>query len=462
MKAHSIRIRLTGWYALSLTVILGFFALGCSMALKSSIDHAVDEEIWAQMDSVANFLSGEAPGLPPDQIKDELGELSSAGGFLRVLDAEGRVVYQSEPFARLRVRELADVPAGGVTFSEGPYRIGSRRVMSGNSLYSVTVAHSLREFRKSVERFQLILVGLSVLALVAAGAGGVWLSRRALAPVDAINEAAQNVTFTNLSARLKVPNTNDELQRLTETLNTMLDRIERPVRQMHQFTADASHELRAPLTLIRTAAEFSLRRERSHPELIDSLSKILREAERTSSLVDNLLLLSRADSGIDDLTLAPLDLAEPVRDAIQEGKPLAKGRRLDFECSVLPSPLIVCGHHDLLRRAVFILIDNAVKYTPEGGTIRVLLSRSNSSASLTVQDNGIGIRADQLSHVFDRFWRADPVRSRSQGGVGLGLAIAQTIVARHNGTLAVTSEPGKGSAFSIVLPVSDHDPVHSG
>ena len=117
------------------------------------------------------------------------------------------------------------------------------------------------------------------------------------------------------------------------------------------------------------------------------------------------------------------------------------------------SPLIVCGHHDLLRRAVFILIDNAVKYTPEGGTIRVLLSRSNSSASLTVQDNGIGIRADQLSHVFDRFWRADPVRSRSQGGVGLGLAIAQTIVARHNGTLAVTSEPGKGSAFSIVLPV---------
>jgi heavy metal sensor kinase len=454
LKAHSIRLRLTAWYFLSLAAILAFFAFGCQFALRTSINHAVDEEIRAQMDAVARFLSGEAPTLASDQIKDELNEMSNTGGFLRVEDETGHIVYQSEFFTRQEMSLKPDRSSSPITFSKGPFRIGARRVSSGSENYSITVVHSLREFGKSIERFQTILIVLSALALAAACAGGVWLSRRALAPVDAITEAAQHVTFTNLSARLKVPDTDDELQRLTETLNTMLDRIERPVRQMHQFTADASHELRAPLTLIRTAAEFSLRRERSHQELIDSLCTILREAERTSSLIDDLLLLSRADSGTDHLTLAPLDLREPVHDAVQECKPLAQDKCLNLESCAPEIPILVAGHRDLLRRAVFILIDNALKYTPEGGTIRVVLSKENSAATLTVEDTGIGITADQLPHVFDRFWRADQVRSRSQGGVGLGLAIAQTTVLRHNGTIQVTSNKN-GSTFSIVLPLSN-------
>jgi heavy metal sensor kinase len=454
LKAHSIRVRLTVWYFFSLAGILAFFAFGCQFALRTSINHAVDEEIRAQMDAIARFLSGEAHTLAPDQIKDELDEMSNTGGFLRVSDDKGRILYQSEFFTHREMPVMADQPSGPMTFSKGPYRIGSRRVSSGTGSYSITVVHSLREFRRSIERFQTILIVLSAIALAAACAGGAWLSRRALAPVDAISQAAQNVTFTNLSARLDVPETNDELQRLTETLNTMLDRIERPGRQMHQFTADASHELRAPLTLIRTAAEFSLRRERSHQELIDSLSTILRESERTSSLVDNLLLLSRADSGIDHLTLAPLDLREPVRDVMEECKPLARDKHLNLESFIPDTPILVAGHHDLLRRAVFILVDNAVKYTPGGGKVCVTLSHANSAATLTVEDTGIGITADQLPHVFDRFWRADQVRSRNQGGVGLGLAIAQTIVARHNGNIEVTSNE-KGSTFSIVLPLSN-------
>jgi heavy metal sensor kinase len=453
LKAHSIRVRLTAWYFLSLAAILAFFAFGSQFALRTSIDHTVDDEIRAQMDAIARFLSGEAHTLAPDQIKDELDEMSNTGGFLRVSDEEGHIIYQSEFFTHHEMPVMAHQPSRPVTYSKGPYRIGSRRVSSGTGNYSITIVHSLREFRRSIERFQTILIVLSAIALAAACAGGVWLSRRALAPVDAISQAAKNVTFLNLSARLNVPDTNDELQRLTETLNRMLDRIERPVRQMHQFTADASHELRAPLTLIRTAAEFSLRRERSHQELIDSLSTILRESERTSSLVDNLLLLSRADSGIDHLTLAALDLREPVRDAVEECKPLARGKHLHLESVIPDAPIVVSGHHDLLRRAVFILVDNAVKYTPEGGTIRVTLSHGQPVATLTVEDTGIGITADQLPHVFDRFWRADQVRSRSQGGVGLGLAIAQTIVARHNGTIEVTSNE-KGSTFSMVLPLS--------
>jgi heavy metal sensor kinase len=445
---------LTAWYFLSLAAILVFFALGCQFALRRSINHAVDEEIRAQMNAIAKFLSGEAPTLSPDQIKDELDEMSSGGGFLRVENEKGSIVYQSEFFSHHQMPVHGHQPSGGMTFSEGPYRIGLRRVSSGSGNYSVTLVHSLREFRRSLERFQTILILLSAIALAAACGGGVWLSRRALAPVNAIIQAAQNVTFTNLSARLQVPDTGDELQRLTETLNTMLDRIERPVMQMHQFTADASHELRAPLTLIRTAAEFSLRRERSHQELIDSLSTILRESERTSSLIDNLLLLSRADSGIDHLTLAPVDLREPLREAIKECAPLAREKHLDLESSVPGEPVLVSGHHDLLRRAVFILVDNAVKYTPEGRTIRVALFRTDSAATVAVKDTGIGLTADQLPHVFDRFWRADQVRSRSEGGVGLGLAIAQTIVARHNGTIEVTSHQN-GSIFSIVLPVAD-------
>ncbi len=392
-----------------------------------------------------------------DDMSDELRELSSGGTLLRVLDQQGHTLYQPGFFLQYKVPVLA---AGSqqtqyTTFRtrQDVYRMASRWIVAPDRRFLVTAAHSMREFEKSLRQFQFVLVLLSLLALALACAGGFFISRRALRPVDAITEAARTLSFNNLSTRLVVPRTNDELQRLSETLNAMLNRIEQPIRQMHQFTADASHELRTPLTLMRTAAEFSLRRERPREELVDALSQILNEVMRTSTLVDSLLLLSRTDSGIDDPTFTTVNLCDAMQQAVEQAMPFARDQNLTLEFHIPPAPLLVIGNHDLLRRAIYILLDNSIHYTPEGGLISATLSYAGEKAQLAVQDTGIGIGADQISHVFDRFWRADKVRSRNRGGAGLGLSIAQTIVNRHKGSIELTSQPGEGSRFSIVLPL---------
>ena len=310
----------------------------------------------------------------------------------------------------------------------------------------------MHEFNRSIEHFESVLLISMPVALFLATLGGYMFSRRALDPVNRIILDAQSIDLHNLSARLAVPCTGDELQRLSETINQMLGRIERSVQQIHQFTADASHELRAPLTLMRTAAEFSLRRERTREELADALSKILRESERMSRLVNSLLLLARTDAGVDYVHLEPLNLAGPVQEAAEQARVLAEAREIDYEIWLPAEQVRVSGDPDALRRVVFILIDNAIKYTPLGGAVSIKLSQQNGLAAVAVEDTGIGLAEADVTRVFDRFWRADKVRSRSEGGVGLGLSIAETIMRLHRGTIELSSKPGRGSVFTVILP----------
>jgi heavy metal sensor kinase len=301
--------------------------------------------------------------------------------------------------------------------------------------------------------FGWILLGGVPLLLFLASAGGYWMSRRALAPVDRITNTARSITAQNLSKRLDVSPTGDELQRLSETLNTMLERLDTAFSRITRFTADASHELRTPVSLMRTTAELALRRDRRPEEYREALGQVLTELERTSTLIEDLLVLARADSGGDSVALEQVDLAASVAQACEQGSLMAAAKQLQFEVRLPKDPLYVVGDLSALRRLFLILIDNAVKYTPEGGQVRVGLDRIDQTAIAEVADTGIGIADEDLPHIFDRFYRADKARSRAVGGAGLGLSIAQWITNAHHGRIEVESAQGRGTRFRAAIPV---------
>jgi signal transduction histidine kinase len=233
----------------------------------------------------------------------------------------------------------------------------------------------------------------------------------------------------------------------------MLDRLESAFRKIAQFTADASHELRTPMALIRTTAELALRKTRPSAEYEHALQQILTESERTTELIDKLLTLARADAGQAGAKLAPLDLKSALAETVEAGQKLAEasGLKLEIETPDLACPIL--GDLNMLRRLVMLLLDNAVKYTPPPGTIRVSLERHGSFAILAVRDTGMGIAAEDLPHIFERFYRADKARGRV-GGAGLGLAIAKWIVGQHRGEIRVESVPGQGSTFRVYVPLA--------
>ncbi len=227
------------------------------------------------------------------------------------------------------------------------------------------------------------------------------------------------------------------------------------VRRISQFTADASHELRAPVALIRATAEVTLQNERTNAEYKQAVQEILDESERTSQVVESLMLLSRADSGNETLELSASDMCAIVRSAAEQGEKLARAHRLTFSVNVPERPIGVNADADALRRALLILLDNAVKYTAPAGSVQVRLETVGNTAVTKVVDTGIGIAADDLPHVFDRFWRADKARSREQGGAGLGLSIAKWIVDMHGGSIHAISELGKGSTLAVKIPTTE-------
>jgi signal transduction histidine kinase len=233
----------------------------------------------------------------------------------------------------------------------------------------------------------------------------------------------------------------------------MLGRIESAFQRITQFTADASHELRTPVSLIRTEAELALRRSRTDAEYKESLRQILQEAERTSRLIEQLLQLARSDSGLESLTLQTVDLPEILRAVTASWQPVAASRDIRFAAEISDLGISVMGDHALLRRLADILLDNAFKYTPAPGYVRLVLEVRDETAVITVKDSGVGIAEEDQEKIFKRFYRVDKARSREQGGVGLGLAIAEWIVLQHRGTISVESRLGSGATFCVKLPL---------
>jgi heavy metal sensor kinase len=299
------------------------------------------------------------------------------------------------------------------------------------------------------------------LFLLFACAAGWFLAERILAPVAAMSDRARTISEKNLDARLPVANERDELGELALVFNALLDRLERAFGQleraygqMREFIADASHELRTPVAAMRGEVQVALKRPRTGEEYRESLGVINEEAVHMSRIVDDLFTLARADAGERPLERRPLYLGEVVAEAVRIARPIAEARGVDLAVEPPPDDVEVQGDEALLRRAVLNLVDNAVKYTEAGGSVRLSVSREGDRARVDVTDTGIGIAPAERERIFERFFRVDRARVRSEGGAGLGLSIVRWAVEEHGGEVAVRSEPGRGSTFSILLPLS--------
>jgi heavy metal sensor kinase len=315
----------------------------------------------------------------------------------------------------------------------------------------LVVSESLDDVDRSVHRLLALLLVAGPVVLVAAAAGGWWLAREALRPVRRMTEEAAGIGVDRLDERVAVPRTGDEIERLGATLNAMLERLERGVAEQRRFVADAAHELRTPLAVMRSEIEVSLRSDDLPPAAAAVLESTGEEVGRMAAIVENLLTLARIDEGRLELLRGPVDLADVARGVARRFQATARSKGIGLLVS--GEGASVLGDRERLHQAVANLVDNAVKYTGAGGRVRVTGWRRDGEAGLTVSDTGPGIPAEVLPRIFDRFVRADPARTRRDGS-GLGLAICKEIIEAHGGRVWAESEPGRGSSFSIALRAS--------
>jgi two-component system, OmpR family, heavy metal sensor histidine kinase CusS len=455
VNVRSLRFRLALWYFCSVTAIFVLAATGYWFAIRSGLNTARDEGLRYRLIGLRAYLEGNGDHDP--QLESRLRDIYHFGELYEVFDDNGAVIAQSYRLSLHKVPPQPPLDLGSeIRFdssgpSDFPFRIAWQKVPIAGRTYILAAADPQAKYEGVLTKFRSVLLLSTAVILLVATLCGVWLGRRALAPVARITEDARAITESNLSARLAVPDSRDELQQLSETLNEMLERIEQSFKRTKQFTADASHELRAPLTLIYTAAQYALRRPRTRDELVDSLNKIQAESRRTSALIDELLLLARGDAGQEATEFEHIDARALVRDAADQAREMGgtKGIHVTLELDLEELP--VRGSEVKLRRLLLILVDNAIKYTAPGGTVTLGANADDSTVTLSVADTGVGISAVDLPHIFERFWRADKVRSREVNGAGLGLPIARQISEQHGARLDVRSEPGRGSVFTVSM-----------
>lgn len=461
MRKLSIGSRLTLWYLAIFAVAQILFGVGMWFALRQQLYSVADGTLKAQVEDLTNFLkSQKKKNMTVTKLREEASEeydLAHSGDFLQIYDGDGNWIFRAPlleknlpPFdtPHHKHRKFENIQLAGK-----PFRFVTQRIEINGRLYFVQTGVPADQIIATLSLFRRYLVMLAPGLLLAAAFGGYWLSRKALSPVDALTRTARSIGGHNLGERLKKLTTGDELQRLSDTLNEMLARIESVFLRVTQFTADASHELRTPISLIRTEAEIALRKSRGDAEYREALRHILLEAERTSTLVEELLSLARADSGRESLHLRVIDLGAATAEIANEWRPLVEARNLQFTQELEDCELPVFADQRALQRLLAILLDNSVKYTPSPGIIELGLKALDGKAVLTVRDSGVGIAEPDQTKIFERFYRVDKARSRAFGGAGIGLAIAEWIVQQHHGSIAVQSSLGEGSTFLIAFPL---------
>ena len=453
--ALSIRNRLTAWYSGTLLVILLVFSFILYVTVRAALQSSIDSDLQSRLVGVKGFMANEVPRFPKARLWHEFEEsvqMQPGGEMMQVSDASGYWIFQSESIRGLRLAPPSSrqFPALTTQTLRGvPVRILTTAFEVKSEIYYIQLATTLQHPYETINAFFRIVLWLLPALLLGAAAGGYWLSTRALAPVDRIIEGSRQISFTNLRGRLVVPQTGDELQRLSETLNQMIQRLETAFLSVVQFTADASHELRTPVAFIRTTAEVALLQPRDTQSYRAAMADIHEEAERMTHLIDELLILARADAGASALKLAPVDVREPLSHVLSKTLPLANGKRVSLMAELPEQEATILGDATSLRRLFLILIDNAVKYTPDGGTVVVRVSVDDHRICVAVRDSGIGIAENELAKIFDRFYRSDKARQRDSGGSGLGLSIGRWIAEAHRAEIRVQSKLNVGSEFCV-------------
>ncbi len=430
----AIRIRLTLIFSALLFLALALSGSAVVTILRSRLNIRLDESLDRRLQGVENFLIRETTAATANKIPVELAEYASTqpeGHLIEVTDRHGRVILASDrtPYAsRSRTRSFA---------------------IYGETYWTKASA-STESVEESVQEIRFLLLWSSPLLLSLIGLSGYWLSSRSLRPVDEMTQAARTISAKDLSARLAVPESRDEISRLAEAWNEMLARLEESFVRIQRFTADAAHELRTPLAALKTTAELSLRRSRKSDEYREALQQVVQISDRIQALAETLLAIARGHVPNIRVAEVPVDIGSIVNDLAIELQPLMDDKRLSFQ--VETKPLFAEVHSEGVRRIVAILLDNAMKYTPAGGTVSVSCAEAEDQFEVAVSDTGAGIPEAELSRIFERFYRVDASRDRKTGGFGLGLAIARQIAQGYGGDVRVNSAAGCGSTFVVSLP----------
>ena len=457
-----IRIRLALASCTVFLVVIAALETVAYVSVRSAIHSIVDHELETRLAGLDDHLARHIGRIPWPELRESLKvHPAFQPDFLRIRDAGGAVLFDG---SGLRGVTGTQNSIRTVTGIDGTLRVLTSNRFIAGSTYNLVLATDLYFSARILGHLWLLMLVSLPLVLLIAGGAGYWISGHAMKPVSDIIVAARAIDSTCLGQRIALPKTGDEIRQLAETMNGMLARIESSFQQVRQFTANASHELRTPIAIIRANAEIALLgHDRSGRASREALHRILKEAERDSALIENMLHLARIDSGalLDRTGWQPVDLSTALALAASDIRPLAESRSLTLRCFSPDTPRVAAGDEEQLRRLWLILLDNACKYTPPGGAITAGVQTGHDGRhTVFIEDTGIGIPLEHRDRIFERFYRVDKARSRREGGTGLGLAIAQHIAAAHAASLNVESEPGKGSRFSVTFPCTAAEPPH--
>lgn len=459
----NIRLRMTFWYGTVLAAVLATFGVSVYLMMRHQLRARTDAglaqalvEIMEEVEEARNEA----------RLKERLQRrfVARESYDFQVINVDGRVVFRSDRLSAetlpvppipssLKRLDFETVPLGSRTVESpflGRVRVASELVPGPESTVVVQAAASLASDDHELSELLLVLLLAGPLALAFALGGGYLLARKALAPVDRMARTADEITAARLDRRLTVANPDDELGRLARTLNDMIGRLESSFEEIRRFTADAAHELRTPLTVLRTEAEVALRHPREPEQYRQVIETMLEEVERLTRLSEQLLFLCREDAGLAPRIQNPVRLDRVVNDACDHMRVVAEARGVALRLAPL-EPWTVVGDGDQLRRLLFNLLDNAIKFTPAGGTVSVWGGRVDERYRIVVSDTGIGIAAEHIPNIFKRFYRADPARGQEASGTGLGLAISRSIADAFGAELRVESTPGEGTEVSLIV-----------
>jgi heavy metal sensor kinase len=463
VRRAPIRLRLTAWYVVVLALIIAALSAFVVTRLRSDLTSEVDRALRSAAAQIGQGYGAEGAAefrdvartvLPGPVGGESAAQILEPAG--RVLHVEGSLVARSPLIERaaltralggeavLATRQVGSPAQSLRTFAVPVRRSGRRQVL--------VVAESLGEVNSAVDRALLLLVIGGTGGLVLAAIGGWWIARKALRPVQVMTTRADSIGVADLSQRLAVPRTHDEVGHLARTLNAMLARLEEGVETRERLVADASHELRGPLAAMRSELEVSLRHDPLGGAARTVLTSARDEVVRMGRIVDNLLTLARVDEGRLELLVAPHDLRALAERAVRTHRAAAAGAGV--ELVVEGGPLVAEVDPDRFEQVIGNLVDNAIRHSPRGGTVRVRLSDGGSEAGIDVCDEGPGVPAEARERIFERFARQEAARGRD-GGAGLGLAICREIVRAHGGRIWVRDRDPRGSAFCITLPSTD-------
>jgi len=466
MKPLTLRTKLTLFYSITVSVLLTGFALVYYRVLSVGLDQALTQELIDRTSGLRGYLRFEEgqPVFAYDPTDpDEVSFINTATRYYQVYEIRnGTLLAESDELRALGVEYSAEdlsryiqAPPSLIDLQtdQGKLRLRNEAVAAEGGVYLLVVGTSLQPMEDTLTSFIKALAWLLPSGVLLAALAAWFMAGKALEPVAALGKAAGQIAVSSLDRRLPVRGTNDELDQLASQFNDTLARLEKAVAEMKQFTASISHELRTPLAVLRGEAEVALMQANSAEQYRRVLASQLEEFEKLTRMINQLLTLARAESGDVAIAHEPVNISSMTESLAEQLEPVAASKDVSISCKC-DSDVILRGDAAWVERIILNLADNAIKFTPTGGHVQIKLSRADSSAILDIADDGIGISPDDVPHIFERFYRADPSRSNRADGAGLGLSLVKWAVDQHRGSIQVESTPGHGTRFTVRLPLS--------